>query len=219
MEMLKLILVVACCSLLLDRINCNQEVSVKNASETQGLSIEPSAVSDLVMGDVKLINITIHNFHGNSDGVKLPNNFLMRLSVTDSNVATVEELRSVHFSSVNESSWQGSVLLKGVFLGRTSVSFYVCNEEISVENNYTFNMSACQRIKPQLRIAVIRIEGIMDRMFIGVVALIVIVANIAMGCKVELPVVKEVMRRPFAPALGFFCQFVVMPCVSSLPLI
>lgn len=48
------------------------------------------------------------------------------------------------------------------------------------------------------------------------IILLVIFANIGMGCKIDLDVVKEVLRRPIAPSIGFCCQFIVMPLVRIL---
>lgn len=35
----------------------------------------------------------------------------------------------------------------------------------------------------------------------------------AMGCKTKLEVLKQVFRRPVAPCIGLFCQFIMMPMV------
>ncbi|ESO95070.1 hypothetical protein LOTGIDRAFT_94557, partial [Lottia gigantea] len=61
-----------------------------------------------------------------------------------------------------------------------------------------------------------REERIVDTIFNVVVILLVVIANVAMGCKVELHVVKETLRRPLAPAIGMFSQFLVMPAISFL---
>ena len=45
-------------------------------------------------------------------------------------------------------------------------------------------------------------------------ALLISVAYINMGCAMDLDVVKESLRRPVGPAIGFVCQFLVMPLIS-----
>ena len=45
--------------------------------------------------------------------------------------------------------------------------------------------------------------------------MLLLIANVGMGCKIDLDVVKEVLRRPIAPTIGFCCQFIVMPLVSN----
>jgi len=52
-----------------------------------------------------------------------------------------------------------------------------------------------------------------DHLFIVIVILLVCGGNVGMGCKVDLTVVKEVLRRPIAPIIGFCCQYLIMPLV------
>lgn len=66
----------------------------------------------------------------------------------------------------------------------------------------------------KLNVSVIRKERAIDKIFIVIVVVLVIVASIVMGCKIDLMVVKEVLKKPFAPAIGFGCQFIIMPLVS-----
>ncbi len=65
----------------------------------------------------------------------------------------------------------------------------------------------------QYKVAVIREDRALDTIFIAVIVVLLLFANVGMGCKIDLKVVKEVLRRPIAPTIGFCCQFIVMPLV------
>jgi sodium/bile acid cotransporter 3/5 len=93
--------------------------------------------------------------------------------------------------------------VKGLFLGRTKVRFSV-NGEFDKDIEYA--------------VSVIRPDRVVDRLFVGLVMTIVMLANIGMGCKVELEVVKEVLKRPIPPLIGFLCQYLIMPLVSMIVL-
>lgn len=54
---------------------------------------------------------------------------------------------------------------------------------------------------------------VLDKIFIHVVIAMVMVAYINMGCAIDLKVIKETLRRPVAPAIGLFCQYLFMPLV------
>ena len=54
----------------------------------------------------------------------------------------------------------------------------------------------------------------MDKIFIHVIILMVIVAYVNMGCAIDLNVIKETLRRPVAPAIGLASQYLFMPLVS-----
>ena len=72
-----------------------------------------------------------------------------------------------------------------------------------------------QKLPPgqSVRVAVVRKQRVLDHIFTGVISVFVLLANIGMGCKIDLDVVKAVLKKPFAPAIGFGCQFIFMPLV------
>jgi sodium/bile acid cotransporter 3/5 len=58
---------------------------------------------------------------------------------------------------------------------------------------------------------------LVDKMFIYVVSVLVVVNNVIMGCQLDLNAIKEVLKKPIGPAVGFVCQFCFMPLVSEMP--
>ncbi|XP_014663960.1 PREDICTED: sodium/bile acid cotransporter-like, partial [Priapulus caudatus] len=97
----------------------------------------------------------------------------------------------------------GNFTVLAKFIGITSLSFRVYSSEsdtIYSDNGY--------------RVSVMRQPRIIDVAFNYIVAIFVIVTMIGFGASIDIAVVKEIVKRPIAPAIGAFCQLVVMPLVS-----
>lgn len=63
-------------------------------------------------------------------------------------------------------------------------------------------------------ITVIREERTIDTIFTISVAILVSILYINFGCAMDWNVCRDTLRRPIAPAIGFFCQFLIMPLVN-----
>ncbi|KAL3859418.1 hypothetical protein ACJMK2_009641 [Sinanodonta woodiana] len=117
-----------------------------------------------------------------------------------------------------------SVKVKGVFLGRTWMSLHVNKAgQSSRADDGQYDKPDIERSEEQsdwyelpekYAISVRRKDGAMGHIFTGLVIVLVCVANVAMGCKTELQVIKDVLRRPIAPLTGLFSQFILMPMIS-----
>lgn len=66
----------------------------------------------------------------------------------------------------------------------------------------------------ELMVRVTRDKDLISKIFVASVIVIVCLTYINMGSALDLDVVLEVIKRPVAPAIGIFCQYVVMPLVS-----
>ena len=97
--------------------------------------------------------------------------------------------------------------LRGLRLGRTSLDCHIDNDVGSIDNSTLLD---------KYPVVVIRERGLIDVIFFLTLNILVACVNIGMGCAVDLKVVKTVLRRPVAPAIGFFSQFLVMPLVSTI---
>ena len=143
----------------------------------------------------------------------------LRLQVltSDQQIADVEN----RTYQISKGSTNFTVKVMGKFLGRTLLKFSV-SENISVGKDYDVvnneKISEDQfdwyELPEKYEIAVGRDEGALSHAFTGLVIILVCVANVSMGCKTELSVVKEVLKKPIAPLTGLFSQFVLMPLVS-----
>ncbi|XP_076435469.1 ileal sodium/bile acid cotransporter-like [Babylonia areolata] len=61
---------------------------------------------------------------------------------------------------------------------------------------------------------VLRKQRLLDVIFRISSYVIVVAVTASMGCTTDMKVVKEVLRRPLAPAIGFCCQYVCMPLIA-----
>ena len=115
---------------------------------------------------------------------------------------STEELRN------NYSSY---FIVSGKFLGKTSVS--ITRKSPLIDKLDADKLSDGTR--NTLDIIVKRKQTTISLIFTISVAVLVSFNYINMGCALETEVVKSVLRRPVAPALGFLSQYIVMPSVSS----
>lgn len=63
---------------------------------------------------------------------------------------------------------------------------------------------------------VLRQDTIANKLFTIFVSVVVAINYINFGCALEIDVVKKVLKRPIGPAVGFACQFIVMPLVRKI---
>lgn len=109
-------------------------------------------------------------------------------------ILTTEELRN---------NYSNYFTISGKFLGKTAVSIK------SKEQSPTIFHTGIN----SLDIIVKRKQTTISLVFTISVAVLVSLNYINMGCALETEVVKSVIRRPIAPALGFLSQYIVMPSV------
>ena len=102
---------------------------------------------------------------------------------------------------------QGSktVHFKADMIGRTFISFVLFNDS----GAYFYK-------EVKLPVTIFRNLRIVDYAFQILVYVFLIFVTLAFGCKLDLTIVKENLKRPIAPCIGLGCQFVIMPMVSVL---
>lgn len=112
--------------------------------------------------------------------------------------------------------------VRGLFLGYSRVNFYI-NDTVAKNNSFASHDSGFVEegtlLPIEYTVAVIREKRIVDNVFIAAVAFLVFFSNMGMGCKVDLDVVKEILKKPIAPSIGFCCQYIIMPLVSIVMLL
>ncbi|XP_066258216.1 ileal sodium/bile acid cotransporter-like isoform X2 [Euwallacea similis] len=101
---------------------------------------------------------------------------------------------------LQQSNYTGSFNVTGNFLGRTVIA---CKETTS---NRT--------IEGKLPIKCLRKKRTIDRIFSASTAVLVAIIYINFGCVVQWSKLKNLIRRPMGPTIGFFGQFLVMPLLS-----
>ena len=105
------------------------------------------------------------------------------------------------------SVWKCMFNISGKFLGYTEVK-----AQLKYKNEILEESMAKQTKK--LDVAVLRKKTIQSKLFAYSVAILVSLAYINMGCALDLDVVKNTLKRPIGPAIGFICQFLVMPLLA-----
>ncbi|XP_055934870.1 ileal sodium/bile acid cotransporter-like [Argiope bruennichi] len=98
----------------------------------------------------------------------------------------------------------GEMDIKGLFLGFGTVTLARLDPETKT----------WIKLEPRLVVTIIRLDKLINKIFIAFVAIVVSLNNVNMGCALDLGIVKDVLKRPIGPAIGCFCQFVIMPLVS-----
>ncbi|GAB1869336.1 Ileal sodium/bile acid cotransporter [Camponotus japonicus] len=145
--------------------------------------------------------ITVHMNHVTSVPFNISNyNLSSKLSLNfttqDSDIATSS------FQNEND-SFDGILNITGVFLGRTKLVFTL--EENGIKDSQEVS-----------RIIVVREERTIDTIFTASVAILVSILYINFGCAMDWNVCRDSLKKPIGPAIGFFCQFLIMPLLSFL---
>jgi sodium/bile acid cotransporter 3/5 len=65
-----------------------------------------------------------------------------------------------------------------------------------------------------LPVTVVREKTVQSKVFAVSVAVLISLAYVNMGCALDLEVIGGALKRPVGPAIGFACQFVLMPLTA-----
>ena len=129
------------------------------------------------------------------------------LNVTNTSVSNEDGILEIKVNGL----MIGSAKLKLTIHNDVNTTSYehfaaVNNESVSqTSSTYEFSVVVRRKKRP------------IDQIFTIIVAVAVSITNMGFGCKLDLKTVKECIRRPVAPGIGFGCQYIVMPLVSVLP--
>ena len=142
---------------------------------------------------------------------------------TDNNTTHEDRVLTINVTlpaAQSTTTYTEYITVRGRFLGHTSLNFHVESRRIIPGPNASnpgIITDSNPPLVPQIRykISVIRPVRFIDNLFIATVTVFVLIANVGMGCKIDLDVVKSVLKRPLAPAIGFVLQFGFMPAVST----
>ncbi|ESO95075.1 hypothetical protein LOTGIDRAFT_93838, partial [Lottia gigantea] len=63
-------------------------------------------------------------------------------------------------------------------------------------------------------VTVIKTKRLIDHIFRFCISFMLITTTIGFGCKTDLDVVKESLKRPIAPGIGVICQYLLMPLIA-----
>ncbi|XP_050304668.1 ileal sodium/bile acid cotransporter-like isoform X2 [Anthonomus grandis grandis] len=97
----------------------------------------------------------------------------------------------------------GSFNLTGNFLGQTVIS---CKNKLTNE----------KASENHLKVKCLRKQRLIDRIFTGSTATLVAIIYINFGCVVQWAELKNLIKKPVGPVIGFCGQFIVMPLLSYI---
>lgn len=68
----------------------------------------------------------------------------------------------------------------------------------------------------KLQVIIMKEMKLMDKLFSATVALVITFLYINFGAALDFDVLKDILKKPVGPSIGFFCQYVCMPLISFL---
>lgn len=74
-------------------------------------------------------------------------------------------------------------------------------------------MSIKNSSKEHVNIIVVRKQQLIDRIFVICVAGLMSIIFINFGCALDTDQLKQCIKKPIAPAVSFFAQFLILPIV------
>ncbi|BHF82365.1 hypothetical protein SprV_0802550200 [Sparganum proliferum] len=64
------------------------------------------------------------------------------------------------------------------------------------------------------RVVIVREAGMIDIIFRTGLIILFIIVTYLMGCDLDTSMLRQHLRKPIGPAIGFFCQFILMPTLA-----
>lgn len=200
--------------------------SVSASFAVKNISFQPPFLSNLKEGSGRDVRIMIAVESSSLD----PPNFGLKYESEDPMVAwalgeneeyslleTPQNLTGNsknHSSSVKTFYFNSSFSVTGKFLGKTKIIVRVLTNE--TEPKDAEEKPPAEETPHFYNVWVIGDNRKMQHIFIGILSLLLIAANVLMGAQLNLSVVFEVLKKPLAPAIGFCCQYLFMPLVRKL---
>jgi len=182
---------------------------------THWYSFDPTKVDGLIENSEQQVKISC-----NSSSLEQYDSVTVKLKSADLDIAAVagEKVVFCQCDSAVSVSNTSQFVVRGLFLGRTIINVETLNATRLIEGVNGRPRKVLNASLPVVdyHVSVVRKQRLIDHLFLGLVSVMVICANVGMGCKIDMAVVKEVLRKPIAPVIGFSCQYLIMPLVSVL---
>uniref|UniRef100_A0A914EF73 Uncharacterized protein n=1 Tax=Acrobeloides nanus TaxID=290746 RepID=A0A914EF73_9BILA len=189
------------------------------------ISIQPPIIHDLVEDQTRNFLVEV-GFDETKFSSRNLSNSLLRLELKSLHpeVANVDQ----RFYTMNMSKgnlrdgqiiYQLNTSVTGRLLGKTAIQVHLTSTNENFDLQHEF-MEMPQHFEHEHQTAldlwVIRNPNWQkyDKIFVGVLVLVISIANILMGCEIDLNMVFETIKKPIAPAIGFTTQFFIMPLLA-----
>ncbi|CAG9533622.1 unnamed protein product [Cercopithifilaria johnstoni] len=214
---------------LLIRLILNMMVSVTSSGiqSIAQIRFDPPYIHDLMAGTNKTVKVTVDVDTNRQEFVKLPPEkpFAIILKSVDEDIATAakeqKQFKLGEYSSKRNDSetYETNITLIGHFLGKTAVKVRLLSMNETVDDDrFLYEIDKNENIFDQnntLDVWVIQDnKRLVNRLFLSTLAILIIIANMLMGCELDGRMMLEVIKEPVAPMIGFFTQFVAMPLLA-----
>lgn len=192
----------------------------------QGLNhtvFNPAKLDKLVMGSETIISLMLCN---KSFDARLTFN-TVSLVVENSKIASIAGDFAKNITTLDgKNKCTVNFTVKGNLLGRTMARVLKSNSKPSsvVERKSRGTTKAIGGTDDDesedsdaddvLMIVVVKGKPLLTRIFTISVAVLVSLTYVNMGCSLDMDIVKSVIKKPIAPAVGLICQYICMPLVS-----
>ncbi len=198
------------------------------------VQFHPGFIHDLKTGETR--NVSFRVAYDMSKMERKQMSFKLLAKVQEEKVAKIVDCSSDNFTLVNtiiadggdeDSESNGdlrgpsymdfSLTIRGHFIGKTKVTLTVVAQSNSQNAMGVPKMSvAGGNVSNQMDVWVRIGDRTLIAIFVSTLGCLIILANLLMGCQLNLDVVWSVLKRPVAPGIGFCCQFLLMPMVSPV---
>ncbi|XP_021954809.1 ileal sodium/bile acid cotransporter isoform X3 [Folsomia candida] len=172
------------------------------------VSFEPERVNQVKMGDSQVVDFKFNKTEVIEQAKLLGFDPVTEFEflVSDSYIAYVTPVKVPLDNSVPIGDGSGldrvSFNVTGNFLGYT---------EVCATSRISKNASEVFQCMP---VSVVRESGVLDKAFTYSVAALVTVIYVNMGAALDMRTIKETIKKPWGPAIGFMSQFIIMPLLS-----
>ncbi|KAH7680485.1 Protein Y71G10AR.4, partial [Aphelenchoides avenae] len=196
------------------------------------ISYEPPYIHDLVEGQKASFNITLSFSDGQSLGVLSEPTWNLQIESLHKDVAQpyrhTVKLLPEDFEQLEDdgSKTKVNVMILGGRIGKTALktrlsvtgvndttaTFY----QLLSQGNVSLKADGQDATADYYDIWVIRdpSKRLLSDVFVGTLVTLISIAMVLMRCELDLSVLWETIRRPVAPAIGFFSQAVLMPLLA-----
>jgi len=201
--------------LLLAVVQGAEELSVLKLSKYRGLpsdiNFDPSEVSKLQEQNYTEVKLTLTFDDQDPPDKKSVKDLQVKLRTDDPSIASINRNEEgggqeifLNLSELPDNkignNWTWTFNISANFLGFAKV-----NAEVNKDD---------QTKNAVLPVSVVRKKTIQSKLFAYSVAILVSLAYINMGCAMDLKIVKETLKKPIGPLIGFICQYIFMPLIA-----
>lgn len=125
------------------------------------------------------------------------------MSISSSSIITSKDPSFLAFD--NQSTLLYKMKIHGKYMNQTSIDYSI----IAVDQNNDYHYINCS-----ISLLVSEPQRLRDGIFKGAIPFIIIIVCVQMGMLLDIEILKELARRPIQIAIGFVCQYGLMPLIA-----